>query len=299
MPPENEKSKSAESVALSLGKGLAALTRDPEPVLKRMEELAEQARPFIESVQSLAAAAAPFVQAAVLSVKRYDAAESLMARGWVPNSTTPFDLVEKSGDDETALRDALLAHYEDNWHEVRGKLEASVLSRDIDREAKDVFREALDAHERKLYRCVVRLLFPEFERLFRQALFDGKAGQILYRKIIEELTEKSGLDISHFMFAGIRVLPLFGYLADGMEKPHTSSDPSNGPSPAYTPGLYIGVNEKNIEHAKLSPIPTRHAVAHSLVIYSSAQNSLNAIFIADYVFSIISELSRKKADGET
>ena len=284
MPPENEKSKSAESVALSLGKGLAALTRDLEPVLKRMEELAEQARPFIESVQSLAAAAAPFVQAAVLSVKRYDAAESLMARGWVPNSTTPFDLVEKSGDDETALRDALLAHYEDNWHEVRGKLEASVLSRDIDREAKDVFREALDAHERKLYRCVVRLLFPEFERLFRQALFDEEIIRIRHDKMIKKLAGKgSGRDISDFIFGGIYDLTLFGYLTDGKEKLRTSSGHSNSSAPAYTPGLYADVNKKNFEHAKLNPIPTRHAVAHGLLDYSSAQNSLNAIFIADYV----------------
>ena len=41
-----------------------------------------------------------------------------------------------------------------------------------------------------------------------------------------------------------------------------------------------------------NPIPTRHAVAHGLVPYSSRQNSLNALFIADYVFAVVSRVSR-------
>ena len=48
--------------------------------------------------------------------------------------------------------------------------------------------------------------------------------------------------------------------------------------------------------AKQNPIPTRHAVAHGLVAYSSQQSSLNAIFIADYVLSIVSRALRNKPE---
>ena len=64
------------------------------------------------------------------------------------------------------------------------------------------------------------------------------------------------------------------------------------------PGLAVGVDEANVERAKHSPIPTRHAVAHGLVTYSSRQSSLNAIFIADYVFAVVSRALRRPPNSD-
>lgn len=288
----------AERRARLPGTGLERLFLDFQPVLKGFGEIDECLRSFTDPFARLGNAVAPLVQMVGPGMKRWAAAESLMARGWVPNSTTPFELVEKCGDDDARLKEALLAHYGDNWSSVRGCLEAAVASRDIDDEAKAVFREALDAHECGLYRCVSRLLFPEFERVIRQVLLDGDAVGIRHGRLERKLAEESGrLRISEIP-AGVQGMAMFKYLTGGTRGPRVVVDRSGDPAPGYTPGLYVTVDKTNYEHAGQSPIPTRHAVAHGLFAYSSPQSSLNALFIADYLFLIICRLSRRKTEDD-
>ena len=291
MPPENEGADDH-----SPSKGLEKFFRNLEPALKGFAQLGERVRPFTELMGHLTTAAEPFFRVIDPFLKKWSAAEALVARGWVPSSTTPFDLVEDCGDDAVKLERALLAHYDDNWRDVRERLEASVLSRDIDDEAKTVFREALDAHERGFYRSVSRLLFPEFERMFRQAFFEGKAGQVAFGKLIGELAgDDAGIAITDFFFSGIQDVVLYKYVTEGARGSCAPGDRPDGPSVGHTPGLGVMVSDDNLDQVRLNPIPTRHAVAHGLVAYSSQQSSLNAIFIAEYVFSVMSEMSRKKA----
>ena len=281
----------------SLAKGLTALARDFEPILRGMQETAVRLQPLTETLAGLATVAAPFVQAAARGMERWDTAEYLLKRGWVPNHTTPFELVAECGDDHTRLRTSMLAYYTDNWPEVRARLEWRVSSLDVDDEAKATFREALDAHEGGLYRCVSRLLFPEFERVFRAALFDGRAGHIPYHEFVTKLSgEAANLELADFLTAGIQDMVLFGYLTEGARNSNTSAERSTGAAPKYEPGLAVGVDATNVERAKQSPIPTRHAVAHGLVVYSSQQSSLNAIFIADYIFSVVSRALRNRPE---
>ena len=277
----------------SLAKGLAALAREFEPIQKRIQETAVLLQPLTETLASLATVAAPFVQAAARGMERWDTAEYLLKRGWVPNHTTPF-AVPPSGRRMRGRRHQAtdfaagtttpgyrLAYYTDNWPEVRASLESRMSSLDIDDEAKATFREALDAHEGGLYRCVSRLLFPEFERVFRGALFEGRAGQIQYHEFVTRLTgDAANLELADFLTAGIQDMVLFKYLTEGVRNSNASGNRSTGAEPKYEPGLAVGVNETNVERAKQNPIPTRHAVAHGLVAYSSQQSSLNAIFIA-------------------
>ena len=162
-------------------------------------------------------------------------------------------------------------------------------SHSVDDEAKETFREALDAHEAGLYRSVSRVLFPEFERIFRAALFDGRAGSIPYSTFVKKLSGEDGnLDLGDFLITGIQDMVLFGYMTEGVGQSNTSNDGSHSATPEYVPGLAVGVDESNVERVRQSPIPTRHAVAHGLVAYSSRQSSLNALFIADYVFAVVS-----------
>ena len=41
-----------------------------------------------------------------------------------------------------------------------------------------------------------------------------------------------------------------------------------------------------------NPIPNRHAVAHGLVPYATEKTSLNSIFLAGFVFHMITELKK-------
>ena len=45
------------------------------------------------------------------------------------------------------------------------------------------------------------------------------------------------------------------------------------------------------------PVPNRPAVVHGLVVYSSMQNSLNAIFMTDYIFLVIGLLKVLERSG--
>ena len=130
-----------------------------------------------------------------------------------------------------------------------------------------------------------------------QALFEGRAGQIQYHEFVTRLTgDAANLELADFLTAGIQDMVLFKYLTEGVRNSNASGNRSTGAEPKYEPGLAVGVNETNVERAKQRPIPTRHAVAHGLVAYSSQQSSLNAIFIADYVFSVVSRALRNKPE---
>ena len=53
-------------------------------------------------------------------------------------------------------------------------------------------------------------------------------------------------------------------------------------------GLFRPVAEEDLQRLEQDPVPNRHAAMHGYVSYSSPQNSLNAIFVADYMFRLIS-----------
>ena len=254
---------------------LSAMVREFEPALRGLRELAAHLEPLVQVVARECA--------------RLDTAEKLLDQGWVPNRTTPYDLVSECGEDGAKLQTSLLAYYTDNWGEVRTRLESRLPSYGIDDEAKAAFAEALDAHEGGSYRTVSCLLFPEFERLFRAVLFDGRAGNIPYNKFVKELVSREGADLGlgDFLIGGLQDMVLFNYLTEGVIEPSASADDSRGATPKHVPGLAVRVDETNVERVRQSPIPTRHAVAHGLVIYSSPQSSLNTIFIADYIFSVL------------
>jgi hypothetical protein len=61
-----------------------------------------------------------------------------------------------------------------------------------------------------------------------------------------------------------------------------------------TKHLYENVRtEPDRQRFAQDPVPNRHAAVHGLVIYSSMQNSLNTIFMADYIFQVISFLKNR------
>ena len=273
----------------ALVNGLSTMGHKLDPVFRGLDQLTAHLEPLTRCLEIVA----PLIDAAARELVMLDIAKNLLDRGWVPNHTTPYDLVTKCENDDARLQASLLSYYTDNWAEVRARLEARLSSYSIDDEAKATFREALDAHETGLYRTVSRLLFPEFERLFRAVLFEGRAGQIRYNEFVEALVSdgEADLGLGDFLIAGLQDMVLFEYLTAGVRNHSDSADDTPDATPNYVPALSVSVNKMNVKGAKQSPIPTRHAVVHGLVTYSSPQSSLNAIFIADYVFSVMSRVS--------
>ena len=288
--------------------GIGQLARHLEPIAR----VARQANKWMEPLARFNAAVAPFADALARHVSvvfaRCDSAERLIARGWMPHRTTPFELATKHLDDVEALRQVLLAYYNENWREVRSRIEARLSTYSIDDEAKATLREALGAHETGYYRSVCRLLFPEIERLFRGALFGGRAGNIRHEEFVKRLAgwERDGrfeegepndgsLFLEDFLTGGIHEFSVFEYLTGGVKERGEIKGRRTSRTGEYKPSLFVNISDANIEAARGSPIPTRHAVVHGLVNYSTPQSSLNAIFIADYIFSVISRLDRDAA----
>ena len=42
-------------------------------------------------------------------------------------------------------------------------------------------------------------------------------------------------------------------------------------------------------------VPNRHAAVHGLVVYRSFKNSLNTLFMTDYVFQIVNAVKKRMA----
>ena len=190
----------------------------------------------------------------------------LDSAGWLPHYTTPFEYIDECDGDIDEVQAQLWQYYQDCWRDVRQTIELRLTSYDIDGEAKATFREALDAHEAGLYRCVCRVLLPEIERIARIELHESKIKGIASQLLLQELA--GTLKLSSVEPRGWHGLNLLRRL-----RTH----------------LYERINdEASRQRFEQDPVPNRHAAVHGLVIYSSMQNSLNSIFITEYIFQVIS-----------
>lgn len=214
----------------------------------------------------------------------YQQYELLKQAGWVPHATTPMDLIDQCNGDAQLLSASIEAFYQDNWQSARHELEDCVASYPIDAEAKTKFSEALAAHEAGFYRLVVSGLFPEIERVVRVELFDGAVGSIRasdgnsVRSVWKHLIESAGhkLSLSDFDSKGFSAVRLVEFLSEHMfEHVNTPQDQARFAA---------------------DPVPNRHAVVHGLVEYRSAQNSLNMIFLADFLLRVIGLLKEQRSE---
>ena len=277
-------------------KGVQTFMRTLEPLAERMQTFAKNLKAIEEALAPTAEALVPIVLKAVREFSQLEQYREVLGRaGWVPHYTTPFGYVTECDDDIEAIRSGLCDHYKNNWLKVRLEIESRLSSYNITSEAKATFREALDAHEAGLYRCVCRVLFPEIDQLFRTELFENKIGNMGSKAMIKGLVAgESDLaqdkSLGDFMPNGIYELILFEYLTKVLKE----KDEIDITEPIF--GLYTSFNtEETLERLKQDPVPNRNAAMHGLVAYSTPQNSLNMIFVADYIFQIIS--SFKESPG--
>ena len=257
-------------------------TREINDFLSKMQNVIDVLVPKIE----------PFVQG-LIDFARVDKIRSEVASsGWLPHHTTPLDTVADCGGDVESIQRRLQEYYEQNWPSVRRAIESQMSQYDIDQEATATFREVLDAHEHGFFRCVPRTLFPEIDRLLRMHVLGTNVGIGTSKKTIKNLVENRSKGLSDFLPGGWVNLESFHRLTEGLAE----ADATEVDGGAF--GIFRSVfTDDAIERVKSDPVPNRNAAIHGLVAYPSSQNSLNAIFFADYIFQLVSSLNSGQPDG--
>ncbi|MCH7805826.1 MAG: hypothetical protein IH995_01595 [Proteobacteria bacterium] len=192
--------------------------------------------------------------------------------GWLPHYSTPFKLIDEAEENLTDLKASIDKYYTTNWKEIRKEIERKIKNYKIDAEAQSTFLEALDCHENGFYRSTVRLLFPEIERVCSIELYDGETKGIASLSGLREIAGK-------LIPADLELKGYFGLILFRRLTEH----------------LYQGIqNDDDLARFAQDPVPNRHAAMHGFIIYSTMQNSLNTIFMADYIFQIITSVKKRK-----
>ena len=185
---------------------------------------------------------------------------------WFPHSTFPRHLLDRD-DDEAYSDEIVLAYYRDNWGSVSDVIEKELSGCHVDEDAKETVRQALVAHENGLYRLVAQPLFSAIERAVRVCLCGEGVGRISVKDQLVNLVGRlpaSAIPGGASAFVGFTQLSHHLY-----ENVHTND-----------------ARERFLD----ASIPNRHAAIHGLVNYASEKSSLNAIFVAMYVFRILTVL---------
>lgn len=207
--------------------------------------------------------------------------------GWLPHSSSPLHLLDDEIEAEE-LRAQVETHYRANWSEIKAGFIERIAAYDLDDEAKETFLEALDAHEASHYRSVVRLLFPEIERIACKEFYQGK----LYEKPKEG--ESQGKQITSLTGFRETVLDLPAGDVIGFEYGMQLYEKLND-------HLYsaVGSSKSRIRRCEQDPVPNRNASLHGIVSYKSFQNSMNMLIMAEYtyhLFSVMKEYLLEESD---
>lgn len=207
--------------------------------------------------------------------------------GWLPHSSTPVHLLEvDTSVDE--LKASVEQHYDENWPEIKAQFVERIGKYDLDDEAKETFLEALSAHETGHYRSVVRLLFPEFERVACKEFYQGK----LYEPPTEGETQGKQITSLTGFRDSIGELPLgdvigfdYGYHLYKKLDSHLYSS--------------VGSSKSRIRRCQNDPVPNRNASLHGIVSYKSFQNSMNMLIMADYIYHLFSVMKAYLIEEES
>ena len=187
-------------------------------------------------------------------------ANIVLDAGWVP---FPGMNLERSNHDDPPkkIRDHVRRTTLKDWTIIKANLLSAVMTSGVDKEAVATFKEAVLAYEGGLYRSVVRVLFPEIERVSKLTFYDGSAS-------LKKIREAVMKDIP----AGVSIDDEFGFALTTKMNEH----------------LYdrVGDDPQNIQRFRNDPIPNRHASIHALVRYNSRQNAFNTLAMACFMFQL-------------
>ena len=184
---------------------------------------------------------------------------------WLPYRTISVNEMVKMPDRAKDEWDAYFSHYHrDNWPNIRGRMTESVLHYDIDDETKEAFREALAAHDYKLYRCPPCVLFPALEREMRKHFADPGKKEAFKKKLVAWAS-------AVHLPCGTGSHP-FGHVIFSKLVRHVYESPNT---------------KEDKERYRPDSTPMRHMLMHGHMAYNTYKSSMNMLVLADYVFEIL------------
>lgn len=190
--------------------------------------------------------------------------------GWLPHETWPAGLIGSEDDPPLEeIRDKLALHYSNEWPAVERQFASSFARLNVEDETRTVLAEALTSHRNGNYRSVVRLLFPEIENEIRVAFYENSLQQPI-------AGQKDFLDALSKVAFGHVLQRSFDLTLYNKLNSH----------------MYKKVDDSNRQTIAADPVPNRHAALHGIVSYSSAQNSINTLIMADYILRLVTSLKR-------
>ena len=110
-----------------------------------------------------------------------------------------------------------------------------------------------------------------------------------YKEIVETLV--NGKTLGDFLPGGWFDFDYFGHLTAAIRQ--RSDDALD----ERIFSLFRKVDEDDLQRVEQDPVPNCHAAMHGYVSYSSPQNSINAIFVTDYMFRLIGSFKNAQTAG--
>lgn len=211
-----------------------------------------------------------------------DRAQRLLDAGWVPYGGMPIEAIPdeaESADIDSLMRTLI----EQQWAGVRTSLMDTVNLSDVDEEAVATFTEALNGFENGNYRSVVRVLFPEIERVARETIYGGSRHEWSFERQKEKGSWNTGLGtlrdaLMRRLPAGLATHADFGFALTQKMDRHLYR--------------HVGTQPEDIAFMQADPVPNRHASQHGYITYSTSQNAFNALSMTAFMFDVIMRAHR-------
>ena len=200
-------------------------------------------------------------------VRYFSFLRDIEAAGWLPYYTIAPDYLDDCGQDPEVIDARIDSFYKNHWASIRNDIESRMDQYHISDETKTTFREALEAHGSGLYRCVIRVLFPEIEKEFAAKIPKDKTGSEQQRA--REILHRAGA-----------CYPRVPRKAHGRALYSRVSE-----------HIYRRVDASNRAEFERDDVPNRHASLHGLVHYRTHKHSMNMIVMTDYIFQVLTAMA--------
>lgn len=197
----------------------------------------------------------------------YERDKEIASAGWYPHRLLPLtEMYSLLQSDPDLLDSWVEKHIREHWMELRNSLENSEGITKLSAGSAETYRQALDAHEADLFRCVPRTLFGEVELVSRIVLTGKPMNNGINAGLKPVLAAIGELPIPALP-AELQTSPIYELLSDEV----------------YSDSRRPSLNSK---------LPNRHDHIHGYSAnHATFRDSVNMLLLAESLFSVLNVLN--------